>query len=54
MTNSDPVTGLSEMSAALGIGAALASGVVLGEWMARALRSTLAQRVPALLGARKP
>jgi len=53
MTNSDPVTGLSEMSAALGIGAALASGVVLGEWMARALRSTLANRVPGVLAARK-
>ena len=53
MTNSDPVTGLSEMSAALGIGAALASGVVLGEWMARALRSTLAHRVPGVLAARK-
>ena len=54
MTNSDPVTGLSEMSAALGIGAALASGVVLGEWMARSLRSTLAYRVPGVLPARKP
>jgi len=53
MTNSDPVTGLSEMSAALGIGAALASGVVLGEWMARSLRSTLAHRVPGVLAARK-
>jgi len=53
MTDSDPVTGLSEMSAALGIGAALASGVVLGEWMARSLRSTLAHRVPGVLAARK-
>ena len=53
MTNSDPVTGLSEMSAALGIGAALASGVVLGEWMARSLRSTLAHRVPGVLATRK-
>lgn len=51
MINSDPVTGLSEMSAALAIGAALASGVVLGEWMAKPLRAkpahTLASRAAA-------
>jgi len=54
MTNSDPVTGLSEMSAAVAIGAALASGVVLGEWLARSLRSTLRQGVPSLLAVTKP
>ena len=51
MINNDPVTGLSEMSAALAIGAALASGVVLGEWMAKPLRAkpahTLASRAAA-------
>ena len=40
--NSDPITGLSEMSTALGTGAALASGVVLGQWIATALRTQLA------------
>ena len=54
MTNSDPVTGLSEMSAALGIGAALAAGVVLGEWLARASSSALSHRLPRPRGARKP
>ena len=54
MTNSDPVTGLAEMSAALGIGAALAAGVVLGEWMARAASIALTHRPPRLLAAGKP
>jgi len=42
MINSDPITGLSEMSTALGTAAALASGVVLGQWTATALRTKLA------------
>jgi len=42
MINSDPITGLSEMSTALGTGAALASGVVLGQWITTALRTQLA------------
>jgi len=41
--NSDPITGLSEMGTALGTGAALASGVVLGQWIiTTALRTKLA------------
>lgn len=54
MTNSDPVTGLSEMSAALATGAALASGVVLGEWMAIKLRAKLAHRPAGRAGSGKP
>lgn len=54
LTNSNPVTGLSEMSAALAIGAALASGVVLGEWLARTLRIKFAQRSPKAAAARNP
>jgi len=52
MINSDPITGLSEMSTALGTGAALASGVVLGQWIATALRTKLANDVPPIPGCR--
>ncbi|WP_127781925.1 threonine/serine exporter family protein [Rhodococcus sp. X156] len=45
MTNDDAVMGLSEMSAALATGAALAAGVVFGEWLAKRFRTTLAPRL---------
>ncbi len=55
MLNEDPVTGMSHMGSALTIGAALASGVVLGEWVARLLRrprmlsgAPIPIRIPAL------
>jgi len=50
MINSDPITGLSEMSTALGTGAALAFGVVLGQWIAIALRTKLTKHVPRVPG----
>ncbi|MGZ4555242.1 MAG: threonine/serine ThrE exporter family protein [Mycobacteriaceae bacterium] len=46
MVNSDTATGLSELSGALATGAALASGVVLGEWTAKSVRAKLAHRFP--------
>ncbi|MDG3015119.1 threonine/serine exporter family protein [Speluncibacter jeojiensis] len=54
--NDQPLTGFSELASATGIGAALAAGVVLGEWVARTLRRPQILR-PGMLdrtGLRRP